>query len=581
MLYYLSAAQRRQGVVMFVLLVVSSLLEAVGLAALVPVIMMAAKPGAVHENRWFSLIYNYLGFITEKSFLLFLIIAIFVFFILKNIFNSWVLYAQARFTSEIGMDVVQSQIDKYLNFPLWKFQELGSAKFINGTIQATYMYVNTVLRPLFSFFSEIVIVLIIVVGILIYKPILVVILVIIMGTASWATYGILRNRTQAVGSQIHQLKPASLNILNNLFNGFLELKLANKQHYLRKQLLNNEDTLQRLNAQAYLYNLMPIKIIEMVAILGLLTILLYSVLFTGASDSLITLLGLFAAAAYRLMPSINRMLSSMVSIKQGQASIEELWAHRTMDYDASLPAVQLPLAFERDIVFKKVSYTFPGSKQPVLNNINIAIQKGDIVGFVGSSGSGKTTLMNVLLRFLREQEGHIAVDGQALTPDYMLSWYKLIGYVKQDTFLMEASIMDNITLQQGEDDVDMAQLLDAIDKASLTTFIQSLPEGVNTLIGERGSRLSGGQRQRIGIARALYKQAQILVLDEATSALDNETEREVNEAIHNLSNSQITILIVAHRLTTLRECNRILELSQGKLVGDYDYETLISTKMPS
>ena len=181
--------------------------------------------------------------------------------------------------------------------------------------------------------------------------------------------------------------------------------------------------------------------------------------------------------------------------------------------------------------------------------------------------------MNVLLRFYTEQQGAIFIDDQPLTPQHLHAWHNIVGYVKQDTFLMEASIQDNITL--GDLEVDSERMRYAIEQASLQSFISGLPEGTDTLIGERGSKLSGGQRQRIGIARALYKQTEVLVLDEATSALDNETEREVNEAINKLSHTAITILIIAHRITTLRECDRIYELSNGEITAEHQYEDLV------
>ncbi|WP_400190229.1 ABC transporter ATP-binding protein [Hymenobacter sp. B81] len=572
-LYYLTPGQKRKAVLMFFLLVFSSLLEAFGLASLVPVIMVASEPDGIHKNKYFQLLYDSLHFQSDQSFLIFLIAAIFVFFLFKNAFGSWVLYLQARFTSSIGLNVVASQADKYMNFPLANFQDLNSAKFVYSTIQVTFNYVNYILRPLFSFFSEVIMILIIVLGILLYEPQLVVVLVLVMGPSAWLTYRALRSRTQYIGSQVNQRKPVSIAILNNLYSGFIELKLAHKQQRLRNQLLANQDVIQQLEAESYLYSLMPLKIIEMVAILGLLTIFLYAILVTGSTESIVALLGLFVAAAYRLMPSINRMLTALVNMKQFSSSIDDLSAFREAQYDASLPATQHPLSFRREIVLDNLSFTFPGAARPTLDRISFRINKGDIIGFVGSSGSGKTTLMNVLLRFYLEQQGALRVDDQVLTPEHIRAWHQLIGYVKQDTFLMEASIRDNITLQ--DEQVDEARLWDAVEKASLAGFVQSLPEGLNTVIGERGSKLSGGQRQRIGIARALYKQAEILVLDEATSALDNETEREVNEAIHNLARTQITILIVAHRLTTLRECTRILELDQGRLVASYDYEELM------
>jgi ABC-type multidrug transport system fused ATPase/permease subunit len=209
-----------------------------------------------------------------------------------------------------------------------------------------------------------------------------------------------------------------------------------------------------------------------------------------------------------------------------------------------------------------------------LQNLNFTIEKGEKIGFVGVSGSGKTTLMNIILRFYTETEGHIKVDGTSLTDKHLKAWRSMLGYVRQDIFVMEGTIQENITL--GDDVVDEERLYNSLQQASLNGFIEELSEGVLTQVGEKGSRLSGGQRQRLGIARALYHKAQILVFDEATSALDNETEKEVTQSINRLSDTDYTLFIVAHRITTLKNCDRIFELKNGKIIAEHQYKDLIS-----
>ncbi|WP_170172610.1 ABC transporter ATP-binding protein [Hymenobacter rigui] len=471
------------------------------------------------------------------------------------------------------MKIIASQLSKYLNLSYWKFSDSGSASLMNAALQVPGVYVSGILRPLFVFFSEVAVIAVIVVSIILYKPLLLAILGIVLVPTTWLMYRLLRTRTQEIGHRVNALRPVSFSILNDLFVGFVELKLANKQHDFRRNLLDNQEELQKLDAEGYLYSLLPIKMIEMVAILGVLTIFIYALFFSENATDLIALVGLFAAAAYRLMPSVNRMLQSLFQLKQAQYTIEIINSDGEAQYLMPQHPEQLPLTFTRSLSFDDISYSFPGATQRTLKNIRLDIKKGEKIGFIGSSGSGKTTLMNILLRFYIEQEGRILVDGKPLTPQHLLAWYKIVGYVKQDTFLMEASIQDNITL--GDQEVDQVRMQYAIEQASLTDFVKSLPDGLNTQIGERGSKLSGGQRQRIGIARALYKRTEVLVLDEATSALDNETEREVNEAINKLSHTDITILIIAHRITTLRECDRIYELNQGEVVATHQYQDLV------
>lgn len=576
--YYLSLKQRRQAVVQFVLLLISSVLDVFGLASLVPVLLVAAEPGGVQRSRFFYPIYQSLGFNSERTFIVALIAALLVFFLLKNLFSTWVNYLQARFTAAVGLEIIRSQLQKYLHLPFWNFSDFGSANLINSALQIPGNYVNAVLRPLFVFFSELTVVLVITVGILIYKPLLIAVLALVLAPATLLTYRALRARSQLIGNRINELRPASFSIINDLFSGFAELKLAGRQNRFAERLLTNQATVQDLDAEAYLYALLPVRIIEMVAIMGVLTIFLYSLYGPVGSGGLIALVGMFAAAAYRLMPSVNRMLMSMVLIKQNQYAIENLELFRKPEFDEAPPAVQLSLRFERELALENISFTFPthtSGEAPALQNISLCIQRGEKVGFIGASGSGKTTLMNILLRFYREQQGRLLVDGQPMTAQHLQAWYKLVGYVKQDTFLMEASIQDNITLGAPLEEVDVERLRYAVEQASLAGFVAGLPQGLGTFIGERGSKLSGGQRQRIGIARALYKQAEILLLDEATSALDNETEREVNEAITRLAHTNITILIIAHRLTTLRECDRIYELSEGRIVAERQYAELV------
>lgn len=568
---YLSPKEKRESIWVFLLLIVSSLLDVFGLATLVPVIMAASSPGSVLKNEYMLWLYQHFNFTSERSFLLALIISVLAFFLIKNVFTMLINYQQVRFTARIALHVIDTQFRKYSNLPYWHFNNVGSSKLLYATVGAPQAYVNGVIRQLFVFFSESTIVAVIVLGILIWKPVLFLILGVVLTPSVWLTYRMLRHRSQQIGTDLEILRPISYGILSDLFVGFIELKLANKQQGFKARLLRNQESVQKLEATAYLYTLLPMKIIEMVAILAVVGIFAYS-LFTDDAGSLIVIIGLFAAAAYRLMPSMNRLLTAMVTMKQHRYTIEDLALLR--DYLKPQEEIkQVPLSFTRDITFSHLSFAFPSSEKLVLNDVNFTVRKGEKIGIIGSSGSGKTTLMNLLLRFYTEQQGHILVDGVPLAPENLQAWYKTVGYVKQDTFLMEASLQDNITLQ--DEHVDADRLNYALEQASLSEFVKSLPNGVQTLAGERGSRLSGGQRQRIGIARALYKNADVLILDEATSALDNETEREVSEAISKLAHTDITVFIIAHRITTLRECDRIYELKNGEVVAEHQYADLI------
>lgn len=570
---FLSPEQKRRGVMALILLLINSFLDVFGLAALVPVIMIAAEPRGVATNKYFNSIYKLLGFTSERNFLILLIVALFFFFLIKNLFSAWSTLKQTRFTADIGVMLTNRQMTKYLNFPFWYFNDLGHALLGNNTMNIPIHYINGILRPLLVILSEMAVISVIVVGIVLYKPMLILLLVVILAPAAWLVYRSLRSRSLAIGNRLNKLYPFASGKIHDIFVGNAEIKLANKTQQFRDEITNSQEEIQGLMAESYLYSLLPLKAIEMVAILGVVTIFLYALNSPNGSAGLIALVGLFAAAAYRLMPSVNRMLTAVVQMKQSQYTITTLLEFEEPLYNELPHPQQLPLSFQDKISLNNVSFTFPKETRPALLEISFDIRKGEKIGFIGSSGSGKTTLMNLLLRFYTEQQGTISVDGQFLTSQYLRSWHDIVGYVKQDTFLMEASIRDNITLNDTL--VNEERLSYALEQASLTDFIISLTNGDKTFIGERGSKLSGGQRQRIGIARALYKQTQVLILDEATSALDSQTEREVNEAINRLSSTDITILIIAHRITTLRDCDRIYELSNGRIVAEHQYSNLI------
>ncbi|WP_426490581.1 ABC transporter ATP-binding protein [Hymenobacter sp. 102] len=571
-LYYLTLAEKRKAVGMFALLVLSSLLDVFGLATLVPVIMAASRPGSVFQNKYSLWLYQTLGFQTERSFLVFLILGLLVFFLLKNLFTTFINYQQVKFTAYLGLKIIEKQVDKHHNFPYLEYMRIGSAQLVHSTLGVPQAFIGNVIRQLFTFFQEIIIIAIIVVGILVYQPSLFIILMVVLVPATVMTYRALRTRSAKLGQEIDILRPISHAILTDAFIGFIDLKLANKQKFFKERLLANEKRFQNVEALTYLYGQLPVKVIEMVAIMAVVTIFLYSLFFSQNVTALVTTIGLFAAAAYRLMPSVNRMIIAMVALKQFKFTYANMQNYR--EYAEMQKPEQQLLPFNREIRFDNLTFTFPDTEKPVLDHVSFTVQKGEKIGIIGSSGSGKTTLMNLLLRFYKEQEGAIRIDGQPLNDANLEAWYRLVGYVKQDTFLMDTTIRDNITLMDAQ--VDEARLTYAIEQASLADFIAGLPEGVDTRIGERGARLSGGQRQRIGIARALYKRTEVLVMDEATSALDNETEREVNEAIGRLAHTDITIFIVAHRITTLRDCNRIYELRAGELYAEHRYEDLVN-----
>lgn len=570
---HLEAGQRKQLVGLLVMVFLSALLDVFGIAGILPLIKLAADPEVIHANPYLEGIYRYFGFSDDGIFILFIILSVLAFFIFKSAYGIFVNYLETRFGAMVAIQITRRQFNKYFNLDFHRFSMTKSSVITHHVLNNPLSYVTWVLMPLMLLISESFILILIISGIAVYDIKLLGFIAIIIGPAAWLIYASLRGQITRIGNEMNRLLPLALGSLSQNISGYIEIKLAGREKFYRDNFLDHQNHYHRLNMASYLPNLIPLRANELVALLGVVIIFLYAILLLNNSNEAVVMVSLFAAAAYRLMPSINRIINSLMFIRKNQSSMHNLGILQELSYDPTEDTSCKPVEFRDKIEIRSLYFRFPGAQEDTLHDLNMIIRKGEKIGIVGTSGSGKTTLMNVLLRFYREQQGEIAVDGVTLSDEHVNSWRNHIGYVKQDVFLLDASIRENITF--GSEKTDIARLRECIRMASLEPFIASLPEGVETQIGEKGSRLSGGQRQRISIARSLYRNADILIFDEATSALDNQTEQEVTESIDALSNAKKTIFIIAHRITTLKNCDRIYELKEGSLAGVYSYRELM------
>ncbi len=564
---------KKRMVLIAFLIMVSAIMDVFGLASILPLIKAATEPGFILQNRYSAFVYNALGFGNEKSFLFFLIMVVLVFFLCKSIFGLMVNYYQTRFTADVASYISRNQFSKYYSLDFYNFSNINSSLIINHVLRNPTSFVEFVLLPLIMLFSEAVIVLLIIGAIAWYNITLFSFILLTVGPATFLIYYAIRHKNQRIGRGIDENYPLALNALSHSIMGYIDIKLANKEEHYRKKFMGFQQKLNHLTMMSYLLNMIPLRANEVVALLGMVVIFIYAIFFSDNHDNVIIYVGAFAAASYRVMPSMNRILNSLLFIKKNQVSIENMNMYNDLYKREKDINTSVPVSFRENIEFRDISFRFPESRMQILKNISFTVNKGEKVGFVGSSGSGKTTLMNLILRFYTEESGAILIDGKPLKRENTSCWRSMMGYVKQDIFLLDGSIKDNIAF--GEEQVDEERLKKAIRQASLEQFIGTLPMGWDTPVGEKGSRLSGGQRQRIGIARSLYRNAEILIFDEATSALDNETESSVTESIDGLSDADKTIFIIAHRITTLKNCDRIYELKNGEINGVYSYNELL------
>jgi ABC-type multidrug transport system fused ATPase/permease subunit len=482
-------------------------------------------------------------------------------------------YLETRFTAKLAYNITRKQFNKYFNLDYHDFSSVKSSVVTHHILNNPLSYVTWIVMPSLMILSEGFILLFIITAIALYDIKLFLFVGLLIGPATWLIYALLRKRVTVIGEEMNRLFPQSIASLQQAIHGYIDIKLANKVEFYRDVFLNNQKRYHQLNMASHLPSLIPLRANELVALSGVVLIFIYAIFLTDQSGEAILMISMFAAAAYRMIPSLNRLVNSMMYIRKNMTALQNLSIYPELAHEINTTDSAAKLPFEDSIEIKNLSFRFPSTHNAVLQNISMKVKKGEKIGIVGPSGSGKTTLMNVFLRFYEEQEGGIHVDGERLQRENILQWRNMLGYVKQDIFLLDGTIIENIAF--GDSNPDLKRVNSAVQQSSLEQLIKELPEGLHTKIGERGSRISGGQRQRISIARSLYRNAEILLFDEATSALDTQTEQEVSESIDSLSDAHKTIFIIAHRITTLKNCDRIYELENGKIKGIYTYRQLL------
>lgn len=541
---------------------VRSLLNFIGLAALLPVLYLILDSDSMHSNSALNNLYDFLGFNSDKHFVIAVALAVVAFIVVKNLINLLLYRVERDYIYALYRHLSHNLFVGYFEQGLQFVKRENSAVLSRNINVVCYTFITGVLRPLATLASEVLLLLMIFISIAIYSPLGALLAVAVFIPVAWLYFALMRYRLDRYGNIENDAQRRKYRDVIETFRGYADVEINNAFGH-RLSLFDRElDSIVEVGRKNATISMLPQNLTETGLTIGMALLLCLG---TGLeSADMKMLFGVFAVAGLRLLPSARNIMGAWSALRYNRYTIDVLSEAKSKSNIKSLSKAEGSLSFKDTIEVRNLSFRFENGTHNTLDNLSLTIRKGEKLGINGESGAGKTTLLNILLGLYEPTEGGIYIDGELLQNEHLRKWQNSIGYVSQNTFLTDSTILANIALGYEESNVDMKRIDTVVEAASLSDFVASLPNGIHTRIGECGARLSGGQRQRIGIARALYKQADILFFDEATSSLDNATEQSINRAIEHLSssNQNLTIVVVAHRDSSLGYCDRIITLEK-------------------
>lgn len=560
---HVSIARRKQLLLLLGLMLMGAFAELVSLGAVVPFITVLANPELALQQPMMRALLNAMG-LSEAQLPLLVSLAFAVIVVLASGIRLFLMWANNKFIYGLGHDLSADLYTKTLYRP-YSFHVSRNSSEIIGGVNKAMVVINGYLMPLMTAFTACVLALGIVAMLVYVDP-----FVAMVGSGAFAvSYFVVavlvRRRTSANGQLIARANDRRVQEIQEGLGGIRDVILDSAQPiYSRRFSQINQGYMQAIGNNNFL-GAMPRYAVEAI---GLVIIALFAMDAARSEQGITSLLPVLAAlglGAQKLLPLVQQMYQGWSYVLGNRQMLHDVL--KLLDCAEPLAEITQPVAFQKDICLAGVSFYYPSApERAVLNDVSVNIAKGASIGIVGKTGSGKSTMVDLLMGLLSPSQGTMSIDGKALDAQSLPAWQKHISHVPQVIYLSDATIAENIAFGCRREKIDEERLKRAAEAAQIAEYIEQLPDAYDTAVGERGVRLSGGQRQRIGIARALYRQTEVLVLDEATSALDDETEKRVMAGINSYGEN-ITKIIIAHRLSTLSECDACIRLSLGKVIN--------------
>jgi ABC-type multidrug transport system fused ATPase/permease subunit len=564
----LQSSERRSLIGVFALILIGTALETFSIGMMIPVLSVIAS-----DDQKISLPFLTINPSLDKSQLILLAVGLmFAVYVIKNVFLAGSTWIQRGFLTRVTSRVAARMLETYIRQPYAFHLRKNSSTLIRNTQDASILVAGGV-EPMLTILTEGLIAFALFTVLVVVEPVGTICVIGLLLFATFIFQRFFDQKLQRWGTLRQIQKGLIIQTIQQGLGAVKDVQVLGREEWFvnehRERQTLDANLIRRINTVQAVPRLW-LEVMAMAGLAGLVAIMLA----TGKDiDKIIPTVGLFAVTSFKVLPSINKLVSSKQTLRVSRSTIETI--HHDLDLPISVKPSHENVNFQfENVVVDQLDFKYEQSENLVLSNVKMRIQSGEAVGFVGQSGSGKSTLIDIMLGLLEPQNGSVLINGQTIE-NVKQSWQQQIGYIPQTIFLMDDSLRRNIAIGIADKEIDEAAIVDALKSAQLEDFVASLPEGLDTVVGERGVRLSGGQRQRIGIARALYHRPSVLVLDEATSSLDTETEHGVMQAVQALQGDK-TVIIVAHRLSTVEYCDRLYRLDAGRIVDEGTFDEVMN-----
>jgi ABC-type multidrug transport system fused ATPase/permease subunit len=551
----------------------SGLLQAVGVASIMPFIAVVADPGLVSGNEHLARIYERFQFEDVSEFLVFLGLAAMLVLVVTNVLvavNAWLTFRVCHLGEH---DLSRRLLQTYLRGPYQLLLQRNSAELLKMLVSEIDRVVIGTLMAGIGVFADVVTTLFIVALLLWIHPWVTLATLVVLGIAYGIIYALVIPRVTRLGAEFPALNTEAYKNAHEALAAAREIRVLGVEDHFVERFSRPLLRLSRNSIRYSTLDIIPAQALELIAFGGLIAAALYMIAETDGAAGVVPTIAMFGFAAYRLIPALKDLFDGLEAIRYNMVALDPLWRDYSIPAATGDHADERPPGLRESIRLENVVFTYPGGRQPALAGIDLEIEAGRSVCLIGTTGAGKSTTVDVLLGLLRPSAGRLVVDSRPLGDGGLRAWQRNIGYCPQSVFLLDDTVASNIALGIEPAEIDAARLERAARIAGIHDFIsRELPQGYRTLVGERGASLSGGQRQRIGIARALYRDAPVLVLDEATNELDLITEARILQGLRDLGRR--TLVFVSHRATVASICDSIAVLESGRVVAQGDYASI-------